>query len=278
MGKDKAKELDMFPFFSVIREMEDKLRAEAGELAAAMRPKLEASERELADATARHDREAPILEKMKAEYRQLTAELEGPTAAEIETRNATAKDLKGGRISATEFYRKGLSDAAAAEQTRETIAGKLAELRKAIREKGREVLGLRVAMLEARQGVFYCQTFPGANYLNRWKEAVAELDRKAAPEILSGFPYNMNELHSVKQTIRESQGIAGWSWELDLAALRDLRIDPRIPEKMIEELEKAIATAEQSGAERFQLRYQAFGNEFSLVVRPDLPYKVKVQP
>lgn len=218
-------------------------------------------EDKVAEIKGRRIRAAAERDKLTAEYERIEAEVLAGDRQRVEAKAVKKEDVKAGRASLQELLDHGQTEVAIAVEVRKAADEKLADLMQVVRAKALEVLRLEVEEAEAERNLLYFCSAGPQTMLERMKAQVKALEGVLTAN-LSGYMPMWTDLDTKRQALARAEGkaVKNERWqEVDLAAVKRLRLDPGIPEGELPTLLKIIAEMEARPGFKIDLVYTFHG-------------------
>ena len=221
------------------RDRQKKILADCDAHDKLLKEKTRAREKELDDIADKLKPKRKALEVMLTDYRILEGELiVKATAASADT-TAVGERVKTGQAAIAEI----LSAKERERKARIEAAEKLTDAARLIRSLAAEIYELEFRDAEARERIYAYQSYPAELQVQR---LLAEVDtlRVGIAGVRGGGSKAQYDLGRAKHDAEMCRGefaLEGMSWmSLDAQGLRDVRLDPRLPDGYLPELEKII--------------------------------------
>lgn len=234
------------------KEREKEIKKEAERLDAEMNGKRKAEERHHDDLLSRLTKKRAAHAAAVREYHVLDDEL---TAAAMEADAegaAIGERVKAGEATLAEIIAAKEREPKARAAAHEKLEG----AEKIIRALGTEIIGLEKEEAQSRLNLHYCLSYPATTQVQKLKAEVETLERGigAVLESYTGASY---DLERKEGDLRLCSGrfISGMVWnDLSYEELRDVRLDPRLHDRFLPDLEKIIAEARPEARYHLTLR------------------------
>ncbi len=211
---------------------EQDIRKKTEVLQKELEPRIKASEKARADAHARVE--------------QLTATVEAEELERVKAQAAQVEDVESGRVTMAEYYKNGQTAAQVAAEAKGAAEAKTLELLRLVRAKALEVIQAERAEAYAEAELAYATMAPGLMWIQGLKEFTARAEREVQSILIGGWPVAKMKLDAKDQELAQAgdKGLAdGLTFNsIDAAGLRDLKLDPRIPDAWLPQLDTAIAS------------------------------------
>lgn len=197
------------------------------------------------------EKAAAVLAGMIGEFEKIDAELEAEELARLDAEGLTKAALNEGRISAAEFYKRGLTAGEVTAKAQAAASEKLTDLRNIIRAKAIKLLELEKQEFQAEWEIWCASTFPAATLRERLAAMLKALEASLSsgigggPLIKTKLDMKVRELRNATKGRIPGDG-EGWQ-DYDLAGLKRLRLNPTWPEDQLQKLEEIIAEAKTTG-------------------------------
>jgi len=204
-----------------------------------LKEKTRAREKELDDIADKLKPKRAVLDAMKADYHALEAELTAAARARDTDAAAIGEGVKTGQFAIAEM----LNAKERERKARIEATEKLADVARLIRSLAAEIYELEFRDAEARERIYAYQSYPAELQVQR---LLAEVDtlRVGIAGVRGGGSKAQYDLGRAKHDAEMCRGefaLEGMSWmSLDAQGLRDVRLDPRLPDGYLPELEKII--------------------------------------
>jgi hypothetical protein len=202
------------------------------------------------------DRE--IIGKMEAEYLDLEAKVENEKRTAIEESSLKEIDVKEGRVSLTEFFRKGKKKKEIIKMTIEEVMKELSETLETIRSKRKEILTTELSICEQQRIIFNLGLYPGA-VLKKNLEGLKEFVEREMNILFGTFATTFHDLEMKKteMLLTEGKGLgAGHSWShLTFSEAHAVIFNPILPKKLIPELKEKLKEFEGTD-QRLNITYR----------------------
>jgi hypothetical protein len=228
---------------ALAKEEED-IREKTRILQRELEPKIAAAEKTKKTAAAKVSKLKDELATMKAGYFETLAVVEGEERQALEAQTVKLEDVSANKVSMQEYYKTGKTAAEIQAKAKQSAEGKTFELLKLVRAKARAVIEAEVEFYYAESELAYCISAPGLMWISGLKEFAARAEAKVNAILIAGWPPARYALEKAKEQLAQAddRGIAdGLRWNsLNAAGLRELRLDPRIPEAWLPQLDAAI--------------------------------------
>ena len=234
-----------------------------------LEPKIKASEKARAGALARVDKLQGELAKKKAEYREVLAVVEAEERQTIEAQAVRLKDVQAGEVSIMDYYKNGKTDAQIQAKAKAAADVKTFELLKLVRAKALELIQAEADLARADGNISYCLTAPGLMWTQGLKEFTARAEAKVNAILAGGWPVAKMRLDKKEEALAQaadkgfSDGLTFNS--VDVAGLRELKLDPRIPEAWLPQLDDAIASLGEGQTCDVKVRYRRPGHGVQII-------------
>ena len=241
---DAAPESPKATLDALAKEEED-IREKTRILQKTLEPKIAAAEKTKKVAGEKIARLKAELERMKADYYQVLAKVEGEERQRLTAAAETIEDVRSGRVSLQDYYARGKRQEQLDAEVRTAADAKCLDLLRLVREKAKAVIEEEITFFYATAEVDYAMAAPALMWITGLKEFTARAEGMVNAILVQGMPLSRMKLETKKQERDQANdhGMAqGERWNsLDAVGLRELRLDPRIPEKYLPELSAAIA-------------------------------------
>ena len=225
---------------------EQDIRKKTEVLQKELEPKIKASEKARADAHARVEQLTAELAKMKAGYVETLATVEAEELERVKAQAVQLADVETGNVSMAEYYKSGQTAAQVAAEAKRAAEAKTLELLRLVRAKALEVIQAERAEAYADAELAYALMAPGLMWIQGLKEFTARAEREVQSILIGGWPVAKMKLDAKDQELAQAgdKGLAdGLTFNsIDAAGLRDLKLDPRIPDAWLPQLDTAIAS------------------------------------
>jgi len=190
-----------------------------------------------------------IAERMEQEYLQLEARIEGEKRAMIETSSTREQDVLSGKVTLSEFTKRGLSEKKIYEKAVEQTMIELEQGLKAARVKRLEILNLEKELLETQTRIRYLIIEPG-RALQRSLKDLAQFAEREIGLFLEEVHTSKAALEEVKSKILLTEGKSlgpGYSWSrLAIEQAKRLQFSPIIPLECIAALKSKLESFKDS--------------------------------
>ena len=227
-------------FLGNYRDREKKIKADCDAHDKLLKEKTRAREKELADIADKLKPKRKALEVMMADYHTLEHEFIMKAIAGSADTAAIGEQVKTGQFAIAEIL-----NAKEREQKAQIDATeKLRDAAKIIRTVRAEIYQLEFQDAAAREAIYRYQSYPAQMQVEK---LLAEIDtlRVGINTVQGGdtkAKYDLGRAKHNAEICRGEFALQGMSWmNLSLSELRDVRLDPRLPDEFLPELEKIIA-------------------------------------
>lgn len=184
-----------------------------------------------------------IARQMEREYMQIEARTEGEKRAMIETAAIRELDVKSGKVTLSEFIKKGLTEKQIYEKSVEQTIVELEQGLKAARKKRLEILKFEKELLETQTKIRYLIIEPGRTLQRSLKDLAQFAEREIG--------FFLEEVHNSKTALTQIQGklyltegkslTPGYSWNrLTIEQAYRLQFDPILPLECIAALKSKL--------------------------------------
>lgn len=225
---------------------EQDIRRKTEVLQKELEPKIKASEKARADAHARVEKLTAEHAKMKAGLIETLATIEAEELERVKRQAAKVEDIESGRVTMAEYYKNGQTAAQIAAEAKRAADAKTLELLRLVRAKALEVIQAERDEAYADAELAYATMAPGLMWIQGLKEFTARAEREVQSILIDGWPVARVKLDQKDQELAQAadKGIANELTfnGIDAAGLRELKLDPRIPEAWLPRLDEAIAS------------------------------------
>jgi outer membrane murein-binding lipoprotein Lpp len=234
------------------RDREKKIKADCDTHDRLLKEKTRAREREMADIADKLKPKRKAVEVMMADYHELE-------------RGIVAAAMKGGADAAAMGERVKDGQAPLAEmigakeregQARIEATEKLTDAAKIIRTLRAEIYQLEFEDMAARERIYAYQSYPAELQIQKLSAEIDTL-RVGVNTVRGGDTKAKYDLARAEHEAQMCQGkfaLQGMVWkELDVQGLRDVRLDPRLPDAYLGDLEKIIQEVGDGSDRRIDL-------------------------
>jgi len=189
-----------------------------------------------------------VHEDMKADYNKLLADEEATARKELEAKALMKEDVREGRVSLADYYANGKHAAQIDAEAKAAADIKCFDMLKIVREKGKAVIEAEVELLGLQCAIDQALTAPSFIWIQNLDEFVKHAKEKIAYLLgrmdMPGWPATRYALEDKKNELLQANGhpiAEGDRWNsLDAAALREMKLDPKIPIEWIPQIDEAI--------------------------------------
>lgn len=253
------------------KQREASIKAECAKIDKQMNERRAQDEEAQRTALAALEKKREQLARLTAEYRALDDSMMAQAAESAANATATAEAAKDGRAALAEILERRERE----KQNREAATAKLADVRRVIRALAAEILELERDEAQARVGLRYSMTYPARTQTTKLKAEIETLERGIGC-VLEGYAQADQDRDTATNDLALVAGrfIYGRVWEnLSFDELRALRLDPRIHEGFLLDLEKIIDRARPGALYHVTLRsaMQNPGGGAALTYREEIP-------
>jgi len=190
-----------------------------------------------------------IATQMEADFLEIEARIEGEKRAMIETSSTREQDVLSGKVTLSEFTKRGLSEKKIYEKAVEQTMIELEQGLKAARSKRLSILELEKELLETQTKIRYLIIEPG-RALQRSLKNLAEFAEREIGLFLEEVHTSKAALEEVKSKILLTEGKSlgpGHSWSrLTVEQAYALQFDPIIPLECIAALKSKLESFKNS--------------------------------
>lgn len=202
-------------------------------------------------AKAEREKAAGVLAGLIADFEKIEAELEAEAVTRLDAEGKTKAALNEGRVSASEYFKRGLTAGEVTAKAQASASEKLGNLRDLIRTKAVKVLELEAAELEAEYNIWFARIAPAAAMKERLAGLIKALESSLSSPLGIGGDPGVKAMRDAKlNELNNAQGrrLTGDGWkDFDLQGLKRLRLDPTWPESELPKLEEIISEAKTTG-------------------------------
>jgi len=231
------------------RDRERKVKADCDAHDRLLKEKTKQREAELKELADKLKPMRAALAMMTADYKKLEAELVAAARARETDAAAIGEGVKTGQFAIAEI----LSAKEREQKARIEATEKLADATRLIRTLAAEIYRLEFQDAAAREAIYRYQSYPAQMQVEK---LLAEIDtlRAGIGAVQGGDTKAKYDLGRAKHNAEICGGkfaLEGMAWQnLDAQGLRDVRLDPRLPDAYLPELEKIIHEVEELKADQ----------------------------
>jgi len=221
------------------RDRERKVKEDCDKHDKLLKEKTRAREKEMADIADKLKPKRAVLAVMMADYKKLEAELVAAARTRDTDAAAMGEQVKTGQVALAEI----LSAKEHEKKARIEATEKLTDVAKIIRAVRAEIYQLEFQDAEAKERIYAYQSYPAELQVQK---LLAEIDtlRVGIASVRGGDTKAKYDLARAGHDVQMCQGkfaLEGMSWmNLDAQGLRDIQVDPRLPDGYLPELKKII--------------------------------------
>jgi len=248
---------------------EQDIRRKTEVLQKELEPKIQASEKARAEAQARVKKLESELEERRAGYLKTLATVEAEERQAIEAQVVQLEDVQAGKVSMEDYYKRGRTSAQIQAKAKTAAEAKVFELLKIVRAKALDLILAERDLYRSESEIAYAITAPGLMWVQGLKEFTARAEAKVNAILAGGWPVAKMRLDKKEEALAQSAD-KGFSDGLtfnsvDVAGLRELKLDPRIPEAWLPQLDEAIASLGEGQACDVKVRYRRPGHGVQII-------------
>jgi hypothetical protein len=189
-----------------------------------------------------------VSKKMETEYLAIEEKVESEKRAAIEETSLKEIDVKEGRVSLTDFFKRGRRKAEITRMTIEQSQKELADILKAVRGWNLEIMELEKALYQTQVDFRYVVTYPGRIMQTKLKGLKEYLDSQIGA-FLYDMPQAASALEQINHKIQLTQGRSlspGHTWEArPLKEAKKIIFSPIIPFELVSELKEKLTNMEE---------------------------------
>jgi hypothetical protein len=220
-----------------------------------LKEKTRAREKEMAEIADKLKPKRKAVEVMTADYHALESELTAKARAVLEAAAGIAEKVKTGEASIRTYYEAGISKDSIEAKARDEAKEKLTDAVKLIRGLRNEIYHLEFRDAEARSAIYRYQSYPAQMQVEKLLAEIdtlrAGINTVAAGQSKAQFDRGRAEVNA--QLCEGKFALEGMSWSnLSYEEMCDVRLDARLPDAYLPELEKIIAEIKPGDA-RYRL-------------------------
>jgi hypothetical protein len=228
------------------KQRQKKIEAEADALDKELNKKRIEKEKIQADTLNELTKKRKILDAMKADYRELKTEIEQKAKADLELSSGIAGKVAAGETSLKAYFEAGLTESEVEKKAGIEAKEKLEAAAKLIRNLWTEIIRLEYIEAEARSSIHRYMIAPAQGQVKKLQSEI-ELLQVGINVGLEGLNPAWADLEKAKRDVGLCEGkfaLCGMTWlNLSHGELCDVRLDPRLPDVYLPELEKIILEA-----------------------------------
>ncbi len=255
------------------KEREKEIKKECERLDREMDGKRKGYEKAQADAQDKLTKKRAAYTQAVSEYHALEDRLMAKARAADVDAVTIGEQVKDGQAGLAEMMAAGEREKSARIETQEKLAGAA----RIIRSLRAEIIQLEKEEAQARVELRYAMSYPAATQIQKLKSEIETLEHGIGA-VYEGYAGADADRERATNDVQLCTGnfIYGMVWEnLDAQSLRDVRLDPRLHEKFLPELEKIIAEVQFKDDTRVHLTlasgYQTGQGKYELYYRLELP-------
>jgi len=194
------------------------------------------------------DKAQEIVKGMESEYLAIETKVESKARTDIEETSLKEIDVKEGRASLTDFFKRGRKKAEITRMTIEQAGKELADILKAVRSKHLEIMELEKSLYRCQIDFRQMAIYPARIMTEKLKKLKEYLDSQVGA-VVYDLPQASSALEQVCHKLELTKGRSlspGHTWEArPLKEAKKIIFSPIIPFELVQELKEKLASMEE---------------------------------